>query len=199
MDDQDCFDDYVDFDDDFDEDFKEDDEKDDEEECDSGEPQEEFFEIEDCYACVWLEDIQVLAAKMARLAPNASFDLDGVVDSSESAGEYMDFSITYASGKLTSSSSAWYLHSGNGYFLDCYPNYEEFNEEFWNEDKDCPLYTEEEYTKFRTWYELFFIGDGYKTITSSVPLEFTEEINITDASYDEEDDSDDEEDFDDED
>ena len=186
LDDQDCFEDY----DDFDEDFDDDEDEVEADENDTGESRNEFFEVEDCFACVWLEDIESLAAKMARLAPDASFDLDGYVDTSESAGEYMDFSITYSNGKLTSASSGWYTESSDDFFLDCYPDYEAFSEDFWNDEDDCPLYTEEEYEDFCTWDELFFVGAEYKTITAIVPLEFTKDINI-EASSDEENDKED--------
>lgn len=143
------------------------------------------FEIEDCYCCVWLEDIEALAAKMAKIAPLASFTLDGVVDTSESAGEYMDFLIEYSNKKLTRSSSCWYLESGEAYFKDCYPDYDEFCKEFWDKEQNRPLYTEEEYEEFCTWEFVFFIGDHYKKLVSEVPLDYKEELDIDSIFSDE--------------
>lgn len=76
-----------------------------------------YFEVEECYACVWLDDIEELAVRMAKLAPDATFTLKGVVDSSESAGELMDFIIEYSNDKLTSRSSCWYIERGEGYYV----------------------------------------------------------------------------------
>ena len=99
LDDQDCFDDF---------DFE-------------GEGNKKLlnvsFEVEECYACVWLDDIEELAVRMVRLASDASFRLKGVVDSSESAGELMNFIIEYSNDKLTSRSSCWYIERGEGYYV----------------------------------------------------------------------------------
>lgn len=99
LDDQDCFDDF------------------DSEGKDTNKIVNVSFEVEECYACVWLDDIEELAVKMVRLASDASFSLKGVVDSSESAGECMNFIIEYCNGKLTSRSSCWYIERGEGHYM----------------------------------------------------------------------------------
>lgn len=152
--------------------------------------QTQHFDIEDDYNCAYLEDVEELAAAMALKAPSATFQLDGVIDTSESAGEYMDFLIVYQDGKLTSRSSCWYLQDSHDYFMDCYPDYETFSEEFWDNDNDQPKYTEEEYDEACNWDWVFFLNSGHGDMVSNVPLEEPEELDLSeyeDEDFDEED------------
>ncbi|WP_407383919.1 hypothetical protein [Ruminococcus sp.] len=100
----------------------------------------DVIKIED-ESLVWVEKItEELAQVMAETAPNLTFTIDGCVDTSESAGEYMDFSISYRDGKITAASSCWYIY----FYGDDYEDYEEFCEEFLD-DEDNPRFTEEEF------------------------------------------------------
>ena len=125
---------------------------------------------------VWVENItEELAKLMAEAAPSLVFTIDGCVDTSESAGEYMDFSISYCDGKITVASSCWYIY----FYGDDYEDYEEFCEEFLD-DEDNPHYTEEEFDEFcDSDEELFVLDSGSGDIVSAVPLDNFREIILT--------------------
>ena len=125
---------------------------------------------------VWVENItEELAQVMAKAAPSLTFTIDGCVDTSESAGEYMNFSISYCDGKITVASSCWYIYF---YGYD-YEDYEEFCEEFLD-DEDNPRYTEEEFDEFCDSDEdLFVLDSGNGDIVSAVPLNNVREIILT--------------------
>jgi len=125
---------------------------------------------------VWVENItEELAKVMAKTAPSLKFTIDGCVDTSESAGEYMNFSISYCDGKITAASSCWYIY----FYSDDYEDYEEFCEEFLD-DEDNPRYTEEEFEAFRSSDdELFVLDSGNGDIVSAVPLDNIREIVLT--------------------
>ena len=125
---------------------------------------------------VWVENItEELAKLMAEAAPSLVFTIDGCVDTSESAGEYMDFSISYCDGKITVASSCWYIY----FYGDDYEDYEEFCEEFLD-DEDNPRFTEEEFEKFRdSDEEMFVLDSGNGDIVSAVPLDNVREIILT--------------------
>ena len=125
---------------------------------------------------VWVENItEELAQVMAKAAPSLTFTIDGCVDTSESAGEYMNFSISYCDGKITVASSCWYIY----FYGDDYEDYEEFCEEFLD-DEDNPRYTEEEFDEFcDSDEELFVLDSGNGDIVSAVPLDNVREIILT--------------------
>lgn len=104
--------------------------------------------------------VEELATALAQFALqacyNASFNMDGCIVNDYASS---DFSIAYANGILTVCSN-----EDNEYdafmIQDDYPDYEEFCERFWDEDNDCPMYTEEEYEEFCTWEPAFVLDDG---------------------------------------
>ena len=67
-------------------------------------------EIEETYEVVFFEDIVDMAERIAGAAANAELTIEGTVDTSESAGEYMDFDISCKAGQMTTRSSDWYLY-----------------------------------------------------------------------------------------
>lgn len=102
-----------------------------------------------------LEHLEEMAIEMAKLAPQSSFDMNGHIDTGYG---YIDFSLEYASGTLTSRGGE------DGEFdaitiQDYYPDYDEFCDRFWDDDNDCPLYTEEEYEEFCNWEIAFITSD----------------------------------------
>mgnify|MGYP003301841204 CR=1 FL=1 len=132
------------------------------------------IQIEEEYNLVWLEDITSdLAVKMAKTAPDLAFTIEGVVDTSESAGEYMDFSISYCNGKLTEASSCWYVML----YMDDYDEYEDFCEEYCD-DEGNPLYSEEKYEELKEEYDLFVLDSGDGDIVTNVPLDNIRVIKI---------------------
>lgn len=125
------------------------------------------IEIEETYQFVWVQDIVKLAELMVKNSPNlSSLTISGTVDTSESAGEYMDFLIKYENGTLTVQSSCWYL------ILDAdeYDDYEEFSE-------DYEGYSEEEYEELRQCPH-YILNSGDGDIVTEVPLDDPEVIDL---------------------
>lgn len=123
---------------------------------------------------MWLENItNDLALNIAKSAPALKFTIEGVVDSSESAGEYMDFAISYKDGEITEKSSCWYIMMS----MDDFEEYEEFCEEYCDDDGE-PLYSEEEFNEFQELMECFVLDSGDGAIVDTVPLEYVRRIHI---------------------
>jgi NAD-dependent DNA ligase len=94
---------------------------------------------------IYCEDIaKQLALPMMKAAPTLKFSINGVTDTSESAGEYQDFRIEYANSKLNVFYSSWYISMFAANYFD---DYEEFCEEYCDENEK-PLYTEAQFEKF---------------------------------------------------
>ena len=123
--------------------------------------------IEETYRFVWVEDIAELARQVVKTVPAlAGLTISGTVDTSESAGEYMDFYIQYEAGSLTVQSSCWYV------ILDAeeYADYEEFSEEF--ED-----YSEEDFAELRQCPH-YILDSGEGELVTKVPLGEKQEIPL---------------------
>lgn len=117
------------------------------------------IEIEETYQFVFVPDIVRLAELMATNAPTIScFTISGTVDTSESAGEYMDFIIKYENGSLSVQSSCWYLIM----YTDEFNDYDEFCEVYGG-------YSEEEYEELRKWPH-YILNSGSGDIVTEVPL-----------------------------
>lgn len=127
----------------------------------------DFIEIEETYQFVWVQDVVKLAELMVKNSPNlSSLTISGTVDTSESAGEYMDFLIEYENGTLSVQSSCWYVILNAEEFAD----YEEFSEFYEG-------YSEEEYEKLRQGpHYILDSGDG--DIVTEVPLGDPEVIDL---------------------
>ena len=97
-------------------------------------------DIIETHECVFEDDVVELAKEMARKANGASFLITGHIDTSETAGELQDFEIKLENSKLTAAFSDWYIETA----MDCYENYEEFNEDFF----EC---TKEEYDSVKNY------------------------------------------------
>lgn len=69
---------------------------------------EQYVYVEECYGPVWYDDYCALAKEIALKCKGASFKMYGTVDTSESAGECMDFEITFDGKKLIKKNSCWY-------------------------------------------------------------------------------------------
>ena len=106
-----------------------------------------------------------MAIKMAQSAPDAAFEMNGVIDTSESAGELMDFNFVYDSEKLVRKSSDWYIET----CIEDYESYEEFIDDW--EDEAGEL-TKEQFEEFREENEFaFFIETADGTVMiNEVPL-----------------------------
>lgn len=129
--------------------------------------------VEDDHFFCGLEDVQALAVELAKVAGAATFKMKGFIDASASAGEYMDFEITFDGKKFISKSSVWYTELSG----EDFDNYEEFCEEYCDDD-DEPLYTEEQYEAMceEPWFVLE-TEDGDVAV-EKVPLTEVEELTI---------------------
>ena len=106
---------------------------------------------------VHVDDLAIaLAQFILRNTYDASFTMEGGIDNDYTSS---DFSIAYANGTLSMSSNEDSEY--DVYMIeDQCPDYEEFCDRFWDEDNDCPMYTEEEYNEFCTWMPAFVLEDG---------------------------------------
>lgn len=131
------------------------------------------FKIEETYGVVFIEDVITFMKAIAKLSPDSAFTAKGCVDTSESAGEYMDFEITFKDMILTAKYSEWYTRVGPW----DYDSSEEFLEEHGEK------YDEEKYK------ELLSIGKMYALerdvcdrsqdeLVAEVPLDFEETYHI---------------------
>ena len=132
------------------------------------------IDVEEEHNLVWVERItEDLALTMAKSAPALTFTIDGTVDTSESAGEYMNFSISYTEGKITESTSCWFVEL----YMTDFEGYEEFCDEFCNEDGN-PLYSEEEFEQFCNEDVLCILDSGNGAVVTEVPVDNKREIEI---------------------
>ncbi len=123
------------------------------------------IKIEETYTCTFPEEVEALAARMASVSPNSEFFMEGVIDTSESAGEFMDFAVKFTDGKLLRQFSDWYLET----CLEYYEGFDDFVDE-WGEE--VPEVDELYFNKFKEENEFAFFletKDGMMMV-SSVPL-----------------------------
>ena len=136
---------------------------------------EETIAIWQTHDCVWLEDLETLAADIASFAPNLIFSISGhIEDPSDNAEDEMDFKIWYTNKKLLSQSTDWYwcIH------MDDFPDYDTFC------SKVCdlygnPRYSEDDYLGFRASADEWYILDGgHGEFSTNVPLRDPVRIKI---------------------
>lgn len=118
--------------------------------------------IKETYNVVYVEDITDLATAMATIAPKSAFTIEGVVDTSESAGEYMNFLITYADGELKEHSSNWYMYPDE---LVQFMTYEEYCDDYGDE------YTEDDFEKMQKGWFIVEKSLFENELMESVPLD----------------------------
>ena len=98
-----------------------------------------------------LDKLYAALAKIKSQFPNEEFQVDGVWDTSSTAGELMDFQICCVNGELSGKCSQWYIEEDK-----ClYDTYEDLCESC----DDNPPFTEEE---FENWDE----SDVYYSLNS---------------------------------
>lgn len=134
--------------------------------------QADVFDVDEWPAS--MGHVEELAVALARFAPHVSFQMDGHI--SDDYG-YEDFSIKYANGFMTQRTPS------EGEYNACsiemtYPSYEDFCDFFWDEDNDCPMYTEEEYDEFCSW-DVAFITDSSRILEHEPLLDAVKTYKIT--------------------
>ena len=135
---------------------------------------------------------KALAQFMSQSSYNASFNMDGCIVNDYASS---DFAIAYANGTLTICSNAEY---DAVMIEDASPDYGVLCERFWDEDNDCPMYTEDEYKEFCTWWPAFIVGNRiledeppmgaskkYRVTPDSVVLESSFDDEYEDDDFDE--------------
>lgn len=156
--------------------------------------QANVFEVSEWPATsVHIDDLAIaLAQFILQNTYNASFTMDGGITNDYTSS---DFFIAYADGILSMSSNE---DSEYDVFMieDQYPDYEEFCDRFWDEDNDCPMYTEEEYREFCTWDPAFVLEDGRilthePDLGASIKYRVTPNSVIRESSCDDRDDDND--------
>ena len=130
--------------------------------------QDGIINVREPYDVVFLEDITNMALEMARAAIGSSFTIKGVIDTSESAGEYMDFVISYSGGELEEKSSWWYMYPDS-----CLEDmsYEEYCEDY-GED-----YSEEDFEKMKMGWFIVETRKG-DVMMATVPLDQVRTIKV---------------------
>lgn len=123
-------------------------------------------ELEEIYGHDSLDDIEELAINIANALPNNSFIIEGCIDTSESAGEYMNFQVEYKNKKLISKNSGWYLHM----YPDDFENYDSFLEYY-------PKFSEEEFEKFRH-DDYYILDSGNGEFVKEIPLSYQHELAL---------------------
>ena len=113
-----------------------------------------------------------LAVSIANALPNSEFVISGCIDTSERAGEYMDFVIEYKNNKLVSKSSCWYVYMSA---MD-FDEYKDFAEEYVDNNGE-PRFTEEQFEAFKQ-NTYFILNSGEGDCVQEVPLESEYEIDL---------------------
>ena len=127
-----------------------------------------ILNVEETYAVVFLEDITALALEMAKVAMASTFTIEGVIDTSESAGEYMNFLICYTEGELEEKSSCWYMYP-DGDLEDM--TYEEYCEDYGDD------YSEEDFEKMKKGWFIVETSKG-DVMMATVPLDQVRTIKV---------------------
>ena len=102
---------------------------------------EEQIEIRNARHCVWIEDLEKLAIDIAMAVPAMWFSIKGhIKDTSDGAGDEMDFLIFHQAGKLFLQSTDWYLYI----HMDDFQDYASFSA------KVCDLYGNPRFSDIHT-------------------------------------------------
>lgn len=124
--------------------------------------------VEETYKVVFLEDITALALEMAKAAMGSTFTIEGFIDTSESAGEYMDFLISYTEGELEEKSSCWYMYPDSD-LEDM--TYEEYCEDYGDD------YSEDDFEKMKKGWFIVETKKG-DILMETVPLDQVRSIEV---------------------
>jgi hypothetical protein len=165
-----------------DDDYDEDDELEKQESSGTDTPDclEEYFEVWETQKCVWIEDIQKVAAELACMVPELNFIIKGhIADNTDNADDMMDFLIEYKKGKLTSRTSDWYIHI----YMDDFEDYYEFGDKFTGPN-GTPRYSEEDYEGFCQCADEWYVLDsGNGEFSTDVPLGKPTKVKIPKRFY----------------
>ena len=136
--------------------------------------------FEESYRLVWYEDLVAVAISLAKLCEGkVNFEMSGTIDTSESAGEYMDYNIEFKENILWTQCSCWYLRYWG---TEDWENYEEFCEEF-DESDDISngrhTYTKEffeELGKHEEWFTTNGLGCDFEFWLDGVHMDPLQQV-----------------------
>lgn len=94
----------------------------------------ESIQISETRTIVCEDDVRKLAIAVSKAAPNAGFEMNGLINTESTAGELMDFCVKFKNDSLSAAFSDWYIEA----YMPDYESYEDFCDSFC----DC---TPEEY------------------------------------------------------
>ncbi len=126
----------------------------------SDESKKEFYTIENeqTHICMAIKDWKMIAPML-----NRDFSVEGTIDTSSTAGEYMDFRLDYCDGKFSAMYSDWYQEGD----LFAFENYAEFCEACGR------LCSEERFDTMKDKTTFIIEKDGGDVLAESVPLIYT--------------------------
>ena len=131
-----------------------------------------YLRVERSHNVVYLQGITEIAGKIASVSFDSNFVISGIVNASESSGEYMNFAISYAEGELIERSSFWYREPDD-YIDDM--SYEEYLEEYCDEDE--VEITEEDFRNMQNGWFIVETPEGDK-VMEKVPMDQNRTIII---------------------
>ena len=114
-----------------------------------------------------------LAIELAQALSDIDFVIEGHIDTSESAGEYMDFLIEYQNRTLISKSSSWYIQA----YLCDFDNYNEFAQAYCDK-KGKPKLTQEQFESFK-YDDVYILNSGSGDFVREVPLDTVYELDLS--------------------
>ena len=143
--------------------------------------QDNVLSFAESYRLVWYEDLLEVAKTLARLCKGKTgFVMSGTIDTSESAGEYMDYRFEFKDDVLWTQSSCWYfVYYGTDAWDD---NYEEFCKEFDKPediDQNQHTYSEEFFENLKgeaEWYSTNGLGCDLEIWLDGVHMDKPQEI-----------------------
>lgn len=128
------------------------------------------IDINETCDIVFPKDVSELALNMAKIV-DVPFEMSGLIDTSFSAGEYMDFKFIYQDGVLFEQYSDWYVED----CMDQWDSFEEFNESF------DGVFGEEVYEKFKKCGFMYTLEtDDGDILSETVPLVHEHRYEIKD-------------------
>ena len=132
-----------------------------------------FVEGEDLYGHTDdMDEMDNLAISIAKALPASDFLISGRINTSEKAGEYMNFLIEYKDKRLLSKHSSWYVYM----WADDFDEYEDFAENY-QDKKGKPRYTKEQFEAFQK-TQHFVLESGGGACVPEVPLEYEKELDV---------------------
>lgn len=147
------------------------------------EPEEKVIEVTGSYYVSEIEAVDDLAMELARSARDASFVMEGSLDTREDAGDYMNYRYEYKNRKLMCQLSDQYFVVKTNIFEDYDEYIEQFEnscEEYDSEDNPVKPLTQAQFEKCACEEdgEFYVLKEGFGDHVLVVPLDEPGEIQL---------------------